>query len=81
MQAPFSVSNEKVVVSTLVPAKDGNGIVVRLYNTSQEKQQLSIKTIVGKMVASNLYEDVLPVVPGVITLLPFETRTFRLLEK
>lgn len=81
VQAPLIINNEKVVVSTLVPAKDGNGIVVRLYNTSQEKQQVSLKTRSGKLVASNLYEDLLPAISGEIILLPFETRTFRLLEK
>lgn len=77
-KAPLTLSNEKVVVSTMVPARDGKGIVIRLYNTSQEKQAVSIKASSGKLVASNLYEDLLKEVQGVITLLPFETRTFRL---
>ncbi len=81
----FSVSSEAVKLEAVKPAEDGDGVVVRLYETlgSEVETELRVPAIFTEAIATNLLEEgdqALTLDGGRIVLrfAPFEIRTIRL---
>jgi alpha-mannosidase len=62
----FSVDRPELVIDTVKPAEDGNGIVLRLYESTGQRGQamLHVGSPFGKVVRTNILEDDLENLPA-----------------
>jgi len=80
-QSLLSLSNDKVVVSIIKPAEDGEGRILRLYNASDQAETTKIKWNAlspTKIYLSNFYEEKLQETGTKFNLAPFEVMTLYL---
>lgn len=90
-QSEFSVLGGGVKLDTVKPAEDGQGVIVRLYETRGARTSvvLRCRNVIGKATETNLLEEPLAEVPATasagshasevaLSFTPFQIRTFRL---
>jgi hypothetical protein len=81
MDSFFSLDNSGVIVSSIKPSRDGEALIIRLFNTRKHKEKVSI--IWGSfrpeaVFLSNLYEEKVSEIPGSLEIPPLAIRTLRL---
>ncbi|MDO5022429.1 MAG: alpha-mannosidase [Eubacteriales bacterium] len=91
LQREFSlcnVSKPNVMVETIKKAEDGNGIIVRMYETDKAltKAEFTWKRPVTQVIECNAIEEKIKEIPlnnnsFAFEIKPFEIKTFRIIEK
>jgi len=79
----LEISPAGVIATTLKPADDGTGLVLRLFNTSDRKERVNVRLGAlesGNIMMSNLNEDTLSKVKGAIEMSPWEVTTLRIVR-
>ncbi|MBN2475090.1 MAG: hypothetical protein JXB62_10815 [Pirellulales bacterium] len=79
----LALDNDALVVTALKPCRDGRGLLVRLFNTTDQPQQASIRWTAEpqEVYVSNPLEDRTERAPEILKLAPYEIVTLRTEEE